>query len=208
MLMKGHKIPKIELNTVHLYQHYSMLMHNKLHYTWRGDYCECVRPAQLLVLTWSSNSVLPGTTSTIRCHRDRAGYNRQAIAQASELSFSVVFHTENCVVHSENSAVSAVYLPTPRWHLKALNLPKWIEERRPSHDIFLFKYNFLLHILRFFLSSFRITFWPMWLANSKGQPYFYPPLSHAQEHTELIKKITNLMGNLCCARGHSVQFFV
>ena len=27
-------------------------------------------------------------------------------------------------------------------------------------------------------------------------------------HTELIKKLTNLMGNLCCAREHSVQFFV
>jgi len=25
-------------------------------------------------------------------------------------------------------------------------------------------------------------------------------------HTELTKKLTNLMGNLCCAREHSVQF--
>jgi len=32
--------------------------------------------------------------------------------------------------------------------------------RRASHDIFLFKYHFLLHILRF-LSCFRITLWPM-----------------------------------------------
>jgi hypothetical protein len=66
ILMKGSKIPRIELNTVHLYQHYSLFMHNKLQYTWRGDYCECVRPAQLPVLTWSSSSVPPGTTSTIR----------------------------------------------------------------------------------------------------------------------------------------------
>ena len=27
-------------------------MHNKLQYTWRGDYCERVWPAQLSVLTW------------------------------------------------------------------------------------------------------------------------------------------------------------
>jgi hypothetical protein len=27
-------------------------------------------------------------------------------------------------------------------------------------------------------------------------------------HTELTKKLTNLMGNLCCAKEHSVQFFV
>jgi hypothetical protein len=27
-------------------------------------------------------------------------------------------------------------------------------------------------------------------------------------HIELTKKLTNLMGNLCCAREHSVQYFV
>jgi hypothetical protein len=60
-----------------------------------------------------------------------------------------------------------------------------------------------------FFSSFRITLWPMWLANSKRQPCFYPSQSHTRRHTELTKKkLTNLMGNLCCAREHSVQFFV
>jgi len=34
MLMKGPKIPRIELNEVHLYQHYSLFMHNELQYTW------------------------------------------------------------------------------------------------------------------------------------------------------------------------------
>ena len=65
-LMKRSKFPRIELNTVHLYQHYSLFMPNKLQYTWRGDYCECVRPAQLPVLTWCLSSVPPGTISTIR----------------------------------------------------------------------------------------------------------------------------------------------
>jgi hypothetical protein len=50
-LMKGSKIPRIELDTFHLYQHYSLSMHNKLQYTWCGDYCVCVWPAQLPVLT-------------------------------------------------------------------------------------------------------------------------------------------------------------
>jgi hypothetical protein len=35
-----------------------------------------------------------------------------------------------------------------------------------------------------FFSSFRITLWPMWLANSKWQPCFYPPYPHAQEDTQ------------------------
>jgi len=34
LLMKGHKIPSIELNTVPLYQHFPLFMHNKLQYTW------------------------------------------------------------------------------------------------------------------------------------------------------------------------------
>ena len=33
-------------------------------------------------------------------------------------------------------------------------------------------------------------------------------VTHTRRHTELTKKLTNLTGNLCCAREHSVQFFV
>jgi len=66
LLMKGHKILSIELNTVHFYQHYPFFMHNKLQYTSRGNYCECVRPGQLPILTLSSSSIPLGATSTIR----------------------------------------------------------------------------------------------------------------------------------------------
>ena len=41
-------------------------MHNKLQYPWRGDYCQCVQPVQLPILTWSSSSFPLGTISTIR----------------------------------------------------------------------------------------------------------------------------------------------
>jgi len=79
MLMKGSKIPRIELTTVYLYQHYSLFMPNKLLYTWRGDYCECVRPAQLPVLTevWAP-SLLEQYPRYVP-HRDRAGYNSRAV---------------------------------------------------------------------------------------------------------------------------------
>ena len=34
-------------------------------------------------------------------------------------------------------------------------------------------------------------------------------VTRTRRHTELMKKkLTNLMGNLCCAREHLVQFFV
>jgi hypothetical protein len=32
--------------------------------------------------------------------------------------------------------------------------------------------------------------------------------TRTRRHTELTKKLTNLVGNLCCAKEHSVQFFV
>jgi hypothetical protein len=63
-------------------------------------------------------------------------------------------HTQNCAVHLRNPTVSSLYLPKPRrHHAKALNsISRWA-----SHNIFLFKHHFLLHVLRFlFLFSDNI----------------------------------------------------
>ena len=100
-----------------------------------------------------------------------------------------------------------------------INLSYWFQNSRPSsgtpvsnnpfsrstsHDIFLSKYHFLLHILRFlFFFSDNI----MTDVASKQQTtalFLSTTVTHTRRHTEL----TNLMGNLCCAREHSVQFFV
>ena len=72
---EGTKIPRIELSTVHLYQHYSLFMPNKLQYTWSWDYCECVRPAQLSVLTEVRAPSLLDQYPRYVPHRDGAGYN-------------------------------------------------------------------------------------------------------------------------------------
>jgi hypothetical protein len=79
MLMKGTKIPRIEPNTVHLYQHYWLSMHNKLQYTWCGDYCQCVRPAQLPVLTEVRAPSLLKQHPRHVPQRERAGYNRRTL---------------------------------------------------------------------------------------------------------------------------------
>ena len=72
----------------------------------------------------------------------------------------------------------------------------------------IFKYHSLLHILRFlFFSSDNI----MADVASKQQTtalFLFTIVTHTRWHTELTKKLTTLMGNLCCAREHSVQFFV
>ena len=77
-----------------------------------------------------------------------------------------------------------------------------------SHDIFLFKYHFLLHILRFlFFFSDNI----MTDVASKRQTtvlFLSTIVTRTRRHTELTKKLTNLMGNVCCAREHSFQFIV
>jgi len=130
--------------------------------------------------------------------------------QASELSFPVVFHTENCAFHSGNPTVPSVYLPTPRWHhLKAhpfLAIHSADEHRR----IYSFSNTTSYSTFYAFSPSFRITLWPMWLANNKRQPFFLSTtVTRTRRHIELTKKkLTNLMGNLCCTREHSVQFFV
>ena len=80
--------------------------------------------------------------------------------------------------------------------------------RWASHDIFLSKYHSLLHILRrlFFFSD---NIMADVASKQQTSALFYLPRSHAQEDTQNWHKIlTNLMGNLCCAREHSVQFFV
>jgi len=102
-------------------------------------------------------------------------WTAQAIAQASELSFTGVFHTENCAVHSGNPTVSSVYLPTPRWtHLKA---HPFLATHSADGHLTMYSFSDTTSYSTFyaFFSSFRITLWPMWLANSKRQPCFYPP---------------------------------
>jgi len=80
--------------------------------------------------------------------------------------------------------------------------------RWTSHDIFLFKYHFLLHIL---LSLFFFSDNIMADVASKQQTtalFLSTIVTCTRRPTEVTKKLTNLMGNLCCAREHSVQFFV
>jgi len=120
--------------------------------------------------------------------------------------FLVVFHTANCAVHSGNPTISSVYLPTMA-SFQGTSVSSNSISRWSSHDIFLSKYHLLRHILRFiffFLDN------NMDVVASKKQTtaLFLPTIvTRTRRHTELTKKLTNLMGNLCCAREYSVQFF-
>ena len=76
--------------------------------------------------------------------------------------------------------------------------------RWPSHDILLFKYHFLLHILRF-LFFFSDNLMADVASKQQTTALFSSTIvTRTIRYTEL----TNLMGNLCYAREHSVHFFV
>jgi len=80
--------------------------------------------------------------------------------------------------------------------------------RWAAHDIFLFKYHFLFHILRF-LFFFSDTIKADMVSKQQMTALFLTTIvTRTRRHTELKKKLKNLMENLCCAREHSFQFFV
>ena len=135
---------------------------------------------------WVNCAVLTGniaglrTVLSIRFHKDLRSSLRESY---SFLSLSA----DTTMASSEGTSVSSN------------SFSRWA-----SHDIFLFKYHFLLHISRFlFFFSDNI----MSDVASKQQTtalFLSTIVTRTRRHTEL----TNLMGNLCCARKHSVQFFV
>ena len=98
---------------------------------------------------------------------------------------AVSSHTESCAVYSGNPTVSSVYLPTPWWHyLKARPLLA-IHSTVEHSMIYSFSNTTSYSTFYAFFSSFlRTTLWPIWLANSKRQPCFYPPQSHVQADTQ------------------------
>ena len=123
------------------------------------------------------------------------------------MSFPVVFHTENCAVHSGNPTVSSVYLPTPRWHHLKAHPFLAIHSADGHRTIYFFSNTTSYSTFYAIFSSFRLTLWPMWLANSKRQPCFYP-LSHTHKKTHRTEKKTDKPDGkpVLCHRKYSSVF--
>jgi hypothetical protein len=130
----------------------------------------------------------------------------QAIAQASELSVLIVSHRE---VRS-SLGESHIFLSLPADTTIASPQGTFVSSnsfsRWASRDIFLFKYHFSLYILCFvFFFSDNI----MADVASKQQTtalFVSVIVTRTRRHTEMTKKLTNLMGYLCCATEYWVQF--
>jgi hypothetical protein len=89
-------------------------------------------------------------------------------------------HTELRSSLRESHSFLSLYAVTMMASSQGTSVSSNSFSRWASHDIFLFKYHFFLHILRFlFFFSDNI------MADvSSKQPCFYPPQSHAQEDTQ------------------------
>ena len=118
---------------------------------------------------------------------------------------SRVSHTQNCAVHSGNPTVPSVYLPIPRWHHLKAHPFLAIHSADQHGMIYSFSNTTSYCTFYAFFSSFRITLWPMWLANSKRQPCLYPPQSHAQEDTQNWQKNWQTWWETC-AVPENIQF--
>jgi hypothetical protein len=106
---------------------------------------------------------------------------------------------------SGNPTVSSVYLPTPRWHHLKAHAFLAIHSADRHRMIYSFSNTTSYSTFYAFFSSFRITLWPMWLANNKRQPCFCPPQSHAQGDTQNWQKNWKTWWETC-AVPENIQF--
>jgi len=74
--------------------------------------------------------------------------------------------------------------------------------------MFFVKYHFLLHILRFLFFFSDNIMADMASKQQMTALFLSTIVTRTRRRIELTKNSENLMGNLCCAREHSVQFFV
>jgi hypothetical protein len=140
---------------------------------------------------WVNCAVLRGNSAGLRTVLSSRLSHRELRSSLKESHSFLSLPADTTIASSQGTSVSSNLFS--RW---------------ASHVIFLIKYHFLLHILCFlFFYSDNI----MAGVASKHQTtvLFLPTMvTRTRRHTELTKNLTNLMGNLCCVREHSVQFFV
>jgi hypothetical protein len=89
-----------------------------------------------------------------------------AVLTDNSIGFKIVLssrlsHTQNCAVHSGNPTVSSFYLSKPRWHhLKACPFLA-IHSAGEHRMIYSFSNTTSYSTFYTFISSFRITLWPI-----------------------------------------------
>ena len=113
-------------------------------------------------------------------------------------------HREQCSSLRESHSFLSLPADTTTASSQGTSVSSNSFSRWTSHDIFLFKYRFLLHTLLFLLFFSDNIMADVASKQQTTALFLSTTVTRTRRHTEL----TNLMGNLCCAREHSAQFFV
>ena len=116
-------------------------------------------------------------------------FDRQLLSSLRESHSFLSLHADTTMASSQCASVSSN------------SFSRWA-----SHDIFLFKYHFLFHILRFlFFFSDNIM---SDVASKQQTTALFLSTIVTRTRRQNWQKLTNRIGNLYCAREHSVQFLV
>jgi len=116
---------------------------------------------------------------TVWCHTWQKNWVTCAVLKGNSAGLTTVLsshlsHRElRSSIRESHSFLS--YLPTPRWHHLKAHPFLAIHSADEHHMLYSFSNTTSYSTFYVFFSSFQITLWPIWLANSKRQPCFYPP---------------------------------
>ena len=120
---------------------------------------------------------------------------------------SPLSHRELRSSHSGNPTVSSVYLPTPRWH--HLKAHPFLAIHSADEHRMIYSFSNTTSYCTFYVFFFSDNIMADVANKQQTTALFLSTIvTRTRRHTELTKKLTNLIGNLCFAREHSDQFFV
>jgi len=143
---------------------------------------------------WVNCAVLTGRSEDLRTVLSSRLSHRELRSSPRESHSFLILPADTTMASSQGTSVSSI------------SFSRWA-----SHDIqvFLFKYHFLLHILRFLFFFSDNIMADVASKQQKTALFLSTTVTRTRRHTELTKKkLTNLMGKLYCAREHTVQFLL
>ena len=179
-----------------------------------SQYHFCHVPANGQIIKWHLSKV-PCTLSvklsdfSVSYHTCRENWVNSTVLTGSSTGFRTVIssclsHRELCISLGESHSFLSLPADTTMAPSQGTSVSSNSFSRWTLHDIFLFKYHFLLrilHFLFFFLDDIMAD-----VASKQQTTALF--LSTTVTRTRRPTELTNLIGNLCCAREHSVQFFM
>ena len=140
---------------------------------------------------WVNYAVSTGSSAGLRTVLSSRLSNRELRSSLRESYSFLSLPADTTMASSQGTSVSSS------------SFSRWA-----THDTFLFKYHFLLRILRFVFYFSDNIMADMASKQQTTASSLSTIVTRTRRHTQMTKKVTNLVGKLRYAREYSVQFFV